>query len=92
MLKNSITIVEDSSDETKIATRGHLQRIVNDYFRNNVKPKNPWFDEFWRAVSNCPELKNCALRDLSQFKIDSKVQVLSETIPISPKRSYSLKG
>jgi hypothetical protein len=78
MFQNSITIVEDSSDESKNATRVHIQNIVNEYFRDPQKFKisktqNPWFEEFWRAASNCPKLQNCGKRDLADFKIDSKV-------------------
>lgn len=84
LLINSITIVEDSSDESKNATRVHIQNIVNEYFRDsqkfrNLKTQNPWFEEFWRAVSNCPKLQNCGKRDLADFKIDSKVENVMNT-------------
>ena len=74
MFQNSITIVEDSSDESKVSTRAHLQNIVNQYFKN-IDIKNPWFNEFWRAASNCSALENCGKRDLADFKIDSKALV-----------------
>eukprot|EP00092_Neocalanus_flemingeri_P024712 GFUD01026801.1.p1 GENE.GFUD01026801.1~~GFUD01026801.1.p1 ORF type:complete len:923 (-),score=169.35 GFUD01026801.1:112-2880(-) len=81
LLKNSITIVEDSADESKIETRNHLQKIVNDLFNDLSKdPKNPWLKEFWRAVSNCSEIsENCGMRNLTNFKIDSKVENVMNT-------------
>jgi len=47
-LINSITIVEDSADEAKIAVRQRLQRIVNDFLKGK-NPENPWFEEFWMS-------------------------------------------
>ena len=63
LLKGSITIVEDRADETEIKTREHLQNVVTDFWNNKTTNRNPWQEEF---LSNWP-------RDLSQFKIDSKV-------------------
>ena len=40
LFQNSITIVEESSDESKTATRAHLQQVVNDYYRDSSKPQN----------------------------------------------------
>ena len=65
LLKGSITIVEDRADETENKTREHLQTLVDNFWANTSTKRNPWEQEFLGGI---PWPK-----DLSQFKIDSKV-------------------
>ena len=67
LIKGSITIVEDRSDEAENKTRAHLQNIISDFWNTNKTNGNPWLQEFLRHSD--PGIP----RGLSQFKIDSKV-------------------
>ena len=76
LLQNSITIVEDVSEESEAKVRDHLQQIVNKLIDNPLTVENPWLEEIWRAKSGCLEnqlTKICVDKNLDQFKIDSKV-------------------
>jgi len=89
-LINSITIVEDSADEAKIAVRERLQRIVNDFLKGK-NPENPWFEEFWKEISNCTILKDCIKKNLADFKIDSKVENVMNTAVLYSKTFKNYK-
>ena len=75
--------MEDVSHESETEMKKHLLSLVEERLRTNRQDTNPWLDEIWQegAVTNpassCKRnqsLLECSLRDLTHFKIDSKVE------------------
>lgn len=64
LLEGSITIAKDVSNEIKYKTRDHLQKIANDFWEN----KNT-------ANTFLQEVIPLWGKDLSSFKIDTKVSL-----------------
>ena len=74
--------MEDVSEESETEMKKHLGDLIDKRLKNN-QVDNPWFDEIWgdisrkNPVSNCKpnqSLHNCSLKNLEEFKIDSKVE------------------
>ena len=65
-----LTIVEDSSDIARENVKQHLQALVNSWYTGKENASNPWMKEFWMKIDKT---------DLTNFKIDSKVENVMNT-------------
>ena len=83
ILQNSIVIMEDVSQDSKMKFKEHIQQVVNEFYTKQkekpVKAENPWFEEFWRHKSNCLDNqtldgKECGITNIDDnFYVDSWV-------------------
>ena len=65
-----LTIVGDSSDIARENVKQHLQELANSWYTDKENASNPWMKEFWMKIDKI---------DLTNFKIDSKVENVMNT-------------